>query len=40
VPPEKEALVHIAGFVLLISLVVVVSFFDIKNIVNGGSALK
>ncbi len=36
VPPEREALVHLAGFVLMISLVVVVTFFDIRRIVTGG----
>ncbi|MBI2759888.1 MAG: site-2 protease family protein [Chloroflexi bacterium] len=40
VPPEKEALVHIAGFVVLLSLVVVISYFDILNIVNGNGALR
>ena len=35
VPPEKEALVHIAGFVMLLGLVVVVSYADIMRIVNG-----
>lgn len=40
VPPEKEALVHIAGFVVLISLAVVVSFIDIQRIVNGESPFR
>jgi regulator of sigma E protease len=40
VPPEKEALVHLAGFVMLISLVVVVSYFDILRIVNGESPFR
>lgn len=40
VPPEKEALVHLAGFVVLISLVVVVSFFDVQRIIEGGSPLR
>jgi regulator of sigma E protease len=40
VPPEKEALVHLAGFVMLISLVVVVSYFDILRIINGESLFR
>lgn len=40
VPPEKEALVHLAGFVMLISLVVVISYFDIVRIVNGESPFR
>jgi regulator of sigma E protease len=40
VPPEKEALVHLAGFVVLISLVVVISYFDILRIVNGESPFR
>jgi regulator of sigma E protease len=40
VPPEKEALVHLAGFVVLLSLVVVISYFDILRIVNGESLFK
>ncbi len=40
VPPEKEALVHVAGFVLLIGLVVVISYVDILRIVNGESPFK
>lgn len=40
VPPEKEALVHLAGFVVLLSLAVVVSFFDIQRIVAGESPFR
>ncbi|MGI8551737.1 MAG: M50 family metallopeptidase [Dehalococcoidia bacterium] len=40
VAPEKEALVHFVGFVLLLSLVVVISYFDIARIVHGGSLLR
>ena len=32
VPPEKEGMVHIAGFALLMVLMVVVLFNDIRNI--------
>ncbi|HTE84443.1 MAG TPA: M50 family metallopeptidase, partial [Dehalococcoidia bacterium] len=37
VAPEKEALVHLVGFVLLIGLVVVISYFDVTRIIHGGS---
>lgn len=40
VAPEKEALVHLIGFVVLISLVVVISYFDVARIIHGGSILR
>ena len=39
IPPEKEALVHFAGFAVLITLMVVVTFVDISNWVAGRPAL-
>ena len=39
VPPEKEGLVHLIGFVLLISAVVVISANDISRVIQGGSLL-
>ena len=39
IPPEKEALVHFAGFAVLITLMVVVTFVDISNWVAGKPAL-
>jgi regulator of sigma E protease len=36
IPPEKERLVHIAGFALIIALVVVISVNDISRIISGG----
>jgi regulator of sigma E protease len=36
ITPEKERLVHLAGFVLVIGLVVVVSVNDITRIITGG----
>ena len=33
VPPEKEGMVHFAGFVLLMALMVVIMFNDILNLV-------
>ena len=37
---EKEGLVHFAGFVLLISTVLIISYFDIVRVVTGESALR
>jgi regulator of sigma E protease len=33
ISPEKEALVHLMGFVLLMATVVVVTYFDIVRLV-------
>ncbi len=35
IPPEKEAFIHMAGFVILIGLMVVVTFMDISNWIAG-----
>ena len=35
VDPDKEAMVHIAGFAALMALIVLVAFHDISRIVNG-----
>jgi regulator of sigma E protease len=40
IAPEKEALVHLVGFIVVISFVVVISFFDIERIAHGGSLFK
>jgi regulator of sigma E protease len=40
VAPEKEALVHFVGFVVLLSLVVIISYFDVARIIHGGSVLR
>ncbi|MDQ6825860.1 MAG: M50 family metallopeptidase [Candidatus Eremiobacteraeota bacterium] len=39
VDPEKEGLVHVAGFALLIMLILVVTYHDIANIMAGKGAL-
>lgn len=39
IPPDKEALVHFAGFAVLIFFMVVVTFIDISNWVAGKPAL-
>ncbi|MEO6913489.1 MAG: site-2 protease family protein, partial [Candidatus Baltobacteraceae bacterium] len=35
VDPEKEALVHVAGFALLMALMLFVAFHDVARIVSG-----
>lgn len=35
IPPEKEALVHFAGFALLIALMVFITFVDVSNWIAG-----
>jgi regulator of sigma E protease len=37
VAPEKEGLVHLVGFVMLIGLMFVIAFNDIRRIIDGGS---
>jgi regulator of sigma E protease len=39
ISPKTEGLVHLAGFALLIALILIVTFGDIVNIVTSGSAL-
>ena len=40
ISPEKEGLVHLAGFVLIITMAVIISYFDIVRAVSGESALR
>ena len=40
ISPQKEGLVHLVGFVVLIGLIVVVTYFDIIKIMNGESFLR
>jgi len=35
IPPEKEALIHMAGFVVLIGLMLIITFMDISNWIAG-----
>ncbi len=35
IPPEKEALVHMAGFIILIGFMIIVTFMDISNWIAG-----
>ena len=37
VPPEREGLVHALGFAFLISVIVVITYFDLSRIIQGGS---
>lgn len=37
VPPQREAFVHAIGMMLLLSLMVIISFFDLQRIIGGGS---
>lgn len=37
IAPEKEALVHLIGFAVMMSVVVVISYIDIMRIINGGT---
>lgn len=40
VAPEKEALVHLTGLVLIITLAVVITYFDVARIFQGDSLLR
>ena len=40
ISPEREGLVHIAGFVALLIFVVVISYFDIVRAISGESLLR
>lgn len=40
VAPKKEALVHAIGFAILISFIIVISYFDVLRILRGESLLK
>ena len=40
IPPEKENFVHLIGLVLLLSSVVIISYFDIIRIFRGDSLLR
>ena len=40
ISPEREGLIHFTGFVLLIGLVVVITYFDVSRILNGDSFIR
>ena len=37
ISPEREGLVHLVGFAVLISAIAVISYFDIARIIQGNS---
>ena len=39
ISPERERMAHFVGFVLLMTLVIVVSYFDLSRLIGGGSIL-
>jgi len=39
ISPKREGLVHLIGFIVLILLILVVSYYDIANIIHGESVL-
>ncbi len=40
ISPQREGLVHLVGFVLLIGLIVVISYFDVVRLLNGDSLIR
>ena len=40
IAPQKEALVHFAGLVLLMTFVVVISYFDIARLIRGENIFR
>lgn len=40
ISPESEGKVHLVGFVMLIGLIVVISYFDVIRLLNGGNPLR
>ena len=40
ISPEKEGLVHLTGFALLITAALVIGYFDIVRVIEGESVLR
>ena len=40
ISPRREGLVHLVGFVVLIGLILVMSYFDLVKILSGESFLR
>lgn len=40
ISPQREGLVHFVGFIILISLIVIMSYFDVMRILNGESFIR
>ena len=39
ISPQKEGLIHLAGFVVIIGFIIAISYFDISNLLRGDSIL-
>ena len=39
ISPERESMVHLAGFAVLVGLLIVISFLDISRLFSGGALL-
>jgi regulator of sigma E protease len=40
ISPQREGLVHLVGFAILLSFIVIISYFDIVRILNGDSLIR
>lgn len=40
IPPEKESLVHLVGFAMIIAVAVIVTYFDVLRLVRGESFIR
>ena len=40
ISPQKEGLVHMVGFILLIGMIIAISYFDVIRLLNGDSVLR
>ena len=40
IPPEKEGLVHLVGFAIMLGAVAIITYFDILRIINGDSLFR
>ena len=40
IAPEKEAIVHLVGLALILTMAVVVTYFDLTRIIGGGSLFE
>jgi regulator of sigma E protease len=40
IPPEKEGLVHLVGFAVMLGAVAIITYFDVLRIINGDSLFR
>ena len=40
ISPQREGLVHMVGFAILIGFIVFISYHDIVRVLNGGSFIR